>query len=295
MASAGTAARLCPDPRAIPRSRVDAQVFPGGPPIPKTSGRIEPADCERLLLLHLPQVRLVAEGLRARLRFAMELEDLMSYGMIGLLNAIERFDPGRGVLLKTYAEHRIRGAILDGVRAMDWLPRSARQKERRYQETVSKAEEAEAGSRRTPARDLPVPRAGSLSPSRPLAAPPPRMELIYAGADLADFERVSQRAGLRGLLGAVGDDPEIQCQRKEMRGKLSQAVSRLSRRHRAVIELYYQRELSMKRIGEILQVHESRISQLHAAAIKRLRVALAPVHTNGGRRRVLPALVRFGA
>ena len=279
----------------MPRSRVEAQVFPGGPPIPKTFRRIETAECERLLLLHSPQVRLVAEGLRARLRFAMELEDLMSYGMIGLLNAIERFDPARGVLLKTYAEHRIRGAILDGVRAMDWLPRSARQKERRYQEILSKPEEAGAGSRQTPARGLPAPRAGSLSPSRPLAAPPPRMELIYAGADLADFERVSQRAGLRGLLGAVGDDPEIQFQRKEMRGKLAQAVSRLSRRHRTVIELYYQQELSMKRIGEILQVHESRISQLHAAAIKRLRVALAPVHTNGGRRRVLPALVRLGA
>ena len=278
----------------MPRSRVEAQVFPGGPPNPKTFSRIETAECERLLLLHSPQVRLVAEGLRARLRFAMELEDLMSYGMIGLLNAIERFDPARGVLLKTYAEHRIRGAILDGVRAMDWLPRSARQKERRYQETVSKLEEAGAGSRRAAARGLPAPRPDSLPLSHALPPPPPRMELIYAGADLADVERVSQRAGLRGLLGAVGDDPEIQCQRKEMRENLTRAVSRLSRRHRTVIELYYQKELSMKRIGEILRVHESRISQLHAAAIKRLRVALAPVHTNGSRRRVLPALVRLG-
>jgi len=279
----------------MPRSRVEAQVFPGGPPNPKTFSRIETAECERLLLLHSPQVRLVAEGLRARLRFAMELEDLMSYGMIGLLNAIERFDPARGVLLKTYAEHRIRGAILDGVRAMDWLPRSARQKERRYQETVAQAEEAGAGSRRTPARGLPVPRAATLSLSRPLPAPPPRMELIYAGADLADVERVSQRAGLRGLLGAVGDDPEIQCQRKEMRENITRAVSRLSRRHRTVIELYYEQELSMKRIGEILRVHESRISQLHAAAIKRLRVALAPVHGNGSRRGVPLALIRLGA
>ena len=290
---ASAAARLCLAPRAVSRSGVDALRSPCITPTPETSGPSEFADRERLLLLHLPQVRLVAEGLRERLRFAMELEDLMSYGVIGLLKAIERFDPTRGILLKTYAEHRIRGAILDGVRAMDWLPRSVRQKERRYQESVSRLEDARPVFSRSLAARMPVPRGRSLPLSPPVPPPPPRMELIYAGADLADVERVSERAGLRGLLGGVEEDPETVYQRKEMRERLARAVSRLPRRHRAVMKLYYQQELSMKQTGQILHVHESRISQLHAAAIKRLRIALAPVHENGSRRVVPTARLRI--
>ena len=258
--------------------------FPGSLPAAPSS-RLDPAERERLLLLHLPQVRLVAETLRVRLRFALELEDLMSYGAIGLLRAIERFDPGRGVLLKTYAEHRIRGAMLDGVRAMDWLSRSARQKERRYQESMARWEEAQAASPPILAKRL----AGRRRPQEqfpPCPAPPrvARMELIYAGADLGKLEKMSQQAGLRGLLGEIADDPEIECQREEMRAKLGRAVSGLPQRHRAVIQLYYHREWSMKRIGQMLRIHESRVSQLHAAAIKRLRTALAPDYGNEGRR-----------
>ena len=110
------------------------------------------------------------------------------------------------------------------------------------------------------------------------------MELIYAGADLGKLEKMSQQAGLRGLLGEIADDPEIECQREEMRAKLIRAVSCLPQRHRAVIQLYYYREWSMKRIGQMLRIHESRVSQLHAAAIKRLRTALAPDYGNEGRR-----------
>jgi RNA polymerase sigma factor for flagellar operon FliA len=246
---------------------------------------MEPAERERLLLQHLPQVRLVAETLRTRLRFAMELDDLMSYGVIGLLRAIERYDPGRGVLLKTYAEHRIRGAMLDGVRAMDWMPRSARQKERRYQESIARWEAAQARSWLLPGERMPARGRRKVQPL-PRPAPPrvARMELIYAGADLVHLEKISQQAGLRGLLGELGDDPETGYQREEMRAKLLRAVSCLSPRHRVVIQLHYQSEWSMKRIGQMLRVHESRVSQLHAAAIKRLRVALSPDYANAGRK-----------
>lgn len=277
------------------RSSVNALPSPCIPGIPKPSSPLELTDRERLLLLHLPQVRLVAEGLRERLRFAMELEDLMSYGVIGLLKAIERFDPTRGVLLKTYAEHRIRGAILDGVRAMDWLPRSVRQKERRYQESVSRLENARAVFLHPLTARLPALRGRSFPLSRPIPPPFPRMELIYAGADLADVEKVSERAGLRGLLGGVEEGPETVYQRKEMCENLARAVSHLPRRHRTVMKLYYQQELSMKQIGQILRVHESRISQLHAAAIRRLRIALAPFRENGSRRAVPNARLRIKA
>lgn len=258
--------------------------FPGSLPA-SPIGRLEPAERERLLLLHLPQVRLVAETLRARLRFAMELDDLVSYGVIGLLRAIERYDPGRGVLLKTYAEHRIRGAMLDGVRAMDWMPRSARQKERRHQESVARWEAAQALSSSLPGERM---AARGCQKVQPLPRPAPpcmvRMEVIYAGADLGHLERLSQQAGLRGLLGELGDDPEIGYQREEMRAKLRRAVSCLPQRHRAVIQLRYQSEWSMKRIGQMLRVHESRVSQLHAAAIKRLRIALSPDYANASRK-----------
>lgn len=227
--------------------------------------RVQSSERDRLLLLHMPQVRLVAKSLRMRLRFVMEFEDLVSYGTIGLLNAIEHFDPDRGVLLKTYAEHRIRGAILDGARAMDWLPRGFRQKERQYRKSVCEAEVQQM----KPSATLPA----RACIRRPVG----RVELIQAGADLRIFEEISHEAGLRGLLGKVGDDPEVECQRAEIRTMLSQSVSRLPDRHRAVLNLYYGQELSMKRIGQILQIHESRVSQLHKAAIKRLQAALVPV------------------
>ncbi|MGH9784747.1 MAG: sigma-70 family RNA polymerase sigma factor [Terriglobia bacterium] len=275
MATAGTAARLCSEAHAAKQAPA-ATAFPGPLPAPAI-GRLEPAERERLLLLHLPQVRLVAETLRARLRFVLELDDLMSYGVIGLLRAIERYDPDRGVLLKTYAEHRIRGAMLDGVRAMDWMPRSARQKERRHQESMAQWEAAQARSAPLPGERMTA-RGRRRAPS--LARPvPPRLgcvELINAGADLVHLEKISQRTGLRGLLGDVGDDPETGYQREEMRVRLLRAVSCLPQRHRVVIELHYQSEWSMKRIGQMLRVHESRVSQLHAAAIKRLRAALSP-------------------
>ena len=283
LATAGTAARLCPEARAARQGKA-ATAFPSSLPASPIV-RLEPAERERLLLLHLPQVRLVAETLRIRLRFAMELDDLVSYGVIGLLRAIERYDPGRGVLLKTYAEHRIRGAMLDGVRAMDWMPRSARQKERRYQESIARWEAAQARSWLLPGERIPARGRRKVQPL-PRPAPPRmvRMEVIYAGADLGHLEKISQQAGLRGLLGELGDDPETGYQREEMRAKLRRAVSCLPQRHRAVIQLHYQSEWSMKRIGQMLRVHESRVSQLHAAAIKRLRIALSPDYANAGRR-----------
>ena len=270
--STATAARLCPihEPapqRSTARRQMDVASHPAASPARATTRSKEDAraaERERLLLLHMPQVRLVAESLRVRLRFAMEFEDLVSYGIIGLLKAIERFDPDRGVLLKTYAEHRIRGAILDGARAMDWLPRSVRQKERQYQKSMREAEAQQMETDATPAARM------------CLRRPVGRVEVIQAGADLGIFEQISQQAGLRGLLGKVGDDPEVEFQRTETRTMLAQAVSRLPDRHRVVLNLYYGQELSMKRIGQILRIHESRVSQLHAAAIERLQAALAP-------------------
>ena len=139
MAFTGTAARLCPERQPVPS--VPVSTIRNSAAASVTTASVSNQERERLILLHLPQVRLVAETMRSRLGFAAELSDLIGYGVIGLVRAVDRFDPSRGFLLKTYAEHRIRGAILDGLRGMDWLSRSPSRikKERKYQEKIGRA------------------------------------------------------------------------------------------------------------------------------------------------------------
>jgi RNA polymerase sigma factor for flagellar operon FliA len=233
-------------------------------------------DRQQMLLLHLPQVRLVAKSIWDRVRFAVELDDLVGYGMIGLLNAVERYDPSRGILLKTYAEHRIRGAILDGLRGMDWLPRSARQRERQQRlDDAAQAQDA-SGCKGTRGDK------SSTTVARPSEV---RMEGVFAGGSLSDLERLVDARRPRYSTRNADNNPENSCARKENLGVLAQAVAALPNRHRRVIDLYYRRELSMKQIGDLLRVHESRVSQLHAAAIQRLRKQLGGIDPAPIRRR----------
>lgn len=241
--------KLCP----YPQTAVLAAPEPTAAPAPALD-----LDREKLLLAHLPQVRLIAERVHKRMRFATDLDDLMAYGMIGLLKAIERFDRSRGTLLKTYAEHRIRGAILDGLRSMDWLSRSARQKKRLWQQHSS-------------GPDLP-----GEKPSDPDVPPVSyaAAELIYVGTNLEDFEKLSERMGLRNTLIGCTDNPEIAYQRKENRQRIAQALALLPWKHRRVVYLYHYSELTMKQISQLLHVHESRVSQIHTVALNRLRSIL---------------------
>ena len=221
----------------------------------RTAGAAGTHDRQGMLLLHMPQVRLVAKSIWDRVRFAVELDDLVGYGMIGLVNAVDRFDPSRGILLKTYAEHRIRGAILDGLRGMDWLPRSARQRERQQRQEQAQGKEQQPAPMKT--------------------AELPRMEAVFSGGSLSDLERLVDSRRPRHSLCSGDNSPEGLCVRQQGFDRLADAVRSLPRRHREVVELYYSRELSMKQIGELLQVHESRVSQIHAAAIQRLRKHLS--------------------
>ncbi|MBI4480189.1 MAG: sigma-70 family RNA polymerase sigma factor [Acidobacteria bacterium] len=245
-------------------------------PAPSTVSPQNP-DRHSLLLLHLPQVRMVAKSIWGRLRFAVELDDLVGYGTIGLLRAVERFDPHRGILLKTYAEHRIRGAILDGLRGMDWLPRSARQKDREQsEESENQGACGHAAPSRTKSRAGPK---GSRAPqggaTRPQPCHLPRMKSVFTGGNLGDLEKLAVLARARSARRDGETNPESLYECKQKYDRLAQAISQLPRRHREIVTLYYQRELSMKQIGAILRVHESRVSQLHSAAITRLRKVLA--------------------
>lgn len=251
-------------------------------PLTKTDGRIvstslEPLrrvgaerkteqEREKMVLLHLPQVRLVAKSIWDRARFAVELDDLVGYGVMGLLNAIQRYDPARGILLKTYAEYRIRGAILDGLRGMDWLPRSARQKERENQQRRREIEIASGDFFGNGTKGI-----EKSACNTPAGGRVPRMEFVFAGGNLTDLEKLAEKKR-DGCSNHHGDgNPETLYQRKEECQRLGDAIAYLPRRHREVIELYYHQELSMRQIAQRMRVHESRVSQLHAAAIHRLR------------------------
>ncbi|MBI4465633.1 MAG: sigma-70 family RNA polymerase sigma factor, partial [Acidobacteria bacterium] len=245
MASPGTAARLCPERRAVP-----AASTPGArhsAPRAVTADRTGQQERERLILLHLPQVRLVAETIRERLGFAADISDLIGYGVVGLLHAVDRFDPSRGFLLKTYAEHRIRGAILDGLRGMDWLSRTARKKERKYQESLREAERIRSLPPSMEFQTSEPAGPGQLESEDSCAAPHlPFLDLINAGGNLEDLERLSERSGWRKGMMSREETPETLFQRKEIQGKLTQAIARLPYRQRQVIQLYYHQQLNMK-------------------------------------------------
>jgi len=239
-------------------------------PIRKADWPLE-RDRETILLTHLPQVRLIAKNIRSRINFPIEIDDLVGYGVLGLMKAMERFDPSRGILLKTYAEHRIRGAILDGLRGMDWVSRSIRQKEREYQEKLHQAGDPSANSETEDLQGNAGPKTGGREySSRTLP-----VQIVYAGWKLEDLEDMVEKAHLQEAGSKSTNNPSTLFDHKEMRCRLARAISHLPRRNRKLLYLYYYKELSMKEIGRNLKVHESRVSQLHALTIERLRNVLA--------------------
>lgn len=251
-----------------------------------------------LVTQHLGQVRIIAKKIRARLPAHVELDDLIGYGTVGLMNAVEGFDPARGTLLKTYAEHRIRGAILDGLRGMNWLSRSACRRKAQLERISREADDGTAVHTQAESPAAPplmsapdrvpdrVPdRAPDDTPDHwgtvrsPAALKPTLLEIRCGGWFLEDLEQISERAGWRQAagMGSVSEDPEAIYQRKELERQMSKAVTRLPVRERALVEMRYQREMSMIEISQILGVHPSRVSQLHAQAMERLKRWLSAI------------------
>jgi RNA polymerase sigma factor FliA len=221
------------------------------------------AERQRFLESHLALVRYTALRIAARLPTCVEVDDLVHDGIVGLLDAAEKFDPAHGVRFRTYAESRVRGAILDGLRHKDWRPRSVRQKKRDLDAAVGRI----AGSRQSPATEEEI--AAAL------------------GLELAQYHAVLQEtcagpllslddlpAGSEPPLSGDLDAPDGPIERHELIEALAHEIGELPERERQVLELYYHEELHMKEIGAVLGVTESRICQLHAQATSRLRAAL---------------------
>jgi RNA polymerase sigma factor FliA len=234
-------------------------------------------DREALIEAHLPQVRFIAERLAAKLPPSVDREDLYGAGVLGLLDAVDKFDPARGVMFKTYAEMRVRGAMLDSLRVLDWAPRSMRRRAREVESVYARLEQEKG----RPAGEEEVAAELGVSIREFHALLADLRGLTITGFDSDDGEEPGLAA--RHHYKDVSRTPLSVFEQSETREQLAVAVEGLPERERQVVSLYYVEELTMKEIGSVLGVTESRVSQIHTQAVLRLRAALAPLRREARR------------
>jgi RNA polymerase sigma factor for flagellar operon FliA len=229
----------------------------------------DPQVRQRLLEQYLPLVKNVAGRMAMGFPKSVELSDLVNTGVIGLIEALSNFDPSRGVKFETYAVPRIRGAILDELRSLDWVPRSTRAKSREIEKAVSKLENqlGRPPSNRELAKCLKVSSQELFSTLDDVSSTTMLSldELIYKEEDNRQIPRVETLEDL-SCENVLGD-----LEKEELKGYMTQAISHLSEQERLVIALYYYEELTLKEIGEVMQISESRVSQIHTKAVLKLR------------------------
>lgn len=227
---------------------------------------------ERLICEYAPLVKTIAGRLGARLPSHVSQDDLHSAGIMGLLDAIEKFDTEKGVEFKSYAEFRIRGAMLDELRSMDWVPRSVRRNAKRLQEAYVRVEK----EKMRPAEDEEV--ATELGINMEdlyhLIDESKGMTLLSKEelGDLIGMHDLAEKSSMARSTGAL--DPVDSLDLREVQEVTASAIERLPKNERTVVALYYYEELTMKEIGRIMGYTESRVSQLHTKAVIRLRNSL---------------------
>ena len=239
-------------------------------PYEEHSGRaiqLSEPEREQLILEHLPQVRLIARRIHERLPESVSLDDLISAGTIGLISAIDRFDPSLNVKLKTYAEYKIRGAILDSLRGLDWAPRQQRKRAKQIEAAISTAEQR---LKRTPTEDEIGAQLG-LSLEEYYEWLVEIRGLSLGSLEAASSEEDQNHDLLRFVSGDEEEWPSRVLERSELQKLLAEAIARMPDIERTVLSLYYYEELTLREISKIVRLHESRISQLKSQAILRLR------------------------
>lgn len=233
--------------------------------------RLNPKEREELIREYTPLIKFIAQKIAIRLPSNIELDDLISSGVIGLMDAIEKYDPTRDNKFKTYAEFRIRGAILDELRAQDWVPRSVRDKAKLLDKTVSDLEVAlgrQASDEEVAAKlNMTLEEFFELvNQVRPVS--------VLSIDEIASFSNVDKKSLMSLLEDVKVANPFIQLNLKSVKDVITGAIEELPERQRLVLSLYYYEDLNLKEIGKVLRVTESRVSQLHAQAISRLRQKL---------------------
>jgi RNA polymerase sigma factor for flagellar operon FliA len=229
-------------------------------------------ETERLISAYAPLVKHIAGGLALRLPRHISQDDLVGAGMMGLLDAIHKFDSEKGVKFKCYAEFRVRGAMIDELRSMDWVPRSVRRNAKRLEEAYAKVEREKMG----PARDEEVAEKLGVSIDE-------FYRLLDETQGISIFEEdeggnIIAQSDVGSLLQVnnFGNaiNPQDSLDLVETKNIIAQTIDRLPTKERTVVTLYYYEELTMKEIAEIMGNTESRVSQLHTKAVIRLRKSL---------------------
>jgi RNA polymerase sigma factor FliA len=233
----------------------------------------DPKIRDRLILTYAPLVKYVAGRLGSGLPAHVDDDDLVSYGLLGLIGAIERFDPDRDIKFETYAIARIKGSIIDELRSMDWVPRSVRSRAREIERAIG---ELESRLGRAPTDEEISGKLGisedelneSLTEiSRTSIAALDELWTVSAGGDtIALIDTIED---------TQGPNPQSALAETELKEAVGEAIARLPEREKLVVTLYYYEELTLREIGEVLGVTESRVSQLHTKAILRLKARLA--------------------
>ncbi|MBZ5723579.1 MAG: FliA/WhiG family RNA polymerase sigma factor [Acidobacteriia bacterium] len=223
---------------------------------------------ERLILEHLPQVRLIARRIQERLPDNISLDDLVSTGVIGLISAIDNFDPSHNVKLKTYAEYKIRGAILDSLRGLDWAPRQKRRMAKQIEAAIAVAEQK---LQRWPTEE-------EIAAQLEISIEEYHEWLVeIRGLNIASLDFVTSEQG-KDLLHYLPDDgenlPSTLLERSELERLLAEGIDQIPEMERTVLGLYYREELTLREIAQVVNLHESRISQLKSQAVLRLRSRL---------------------
>lgn len=244
---------------------------------------------EQQAVQYAPLVKRIAFLLLAKLPANVDVDDLIQNGMIGLLDALDRYEEGLGAQFKTYATQRIRGAMLDGLRENDWLPRSIRREMREVEAAIRQLEQAHG-------------------------RPPSEAELATAlGISLADYQKLlleargHQLVYLEDMAGDNGDDylerhtaatdldPLVLLEELGTRTALAAALEALPEREKLMMALYYEQDLNLREIGEVMGVTESRVCQLHSQAVARLRASLTGERKPAGTARRQRTAARSGA
>ena len=227
---------------------------------------------EEVIKQYSPMIKYVANRIAMRLPPHIEVDDLISVGVLGLMDAISKYDSSRGAKFKTYAEFRVRGAILDELRSMDWVPRSIRQKASNVDKVVQKLQ----AKLKRPPEDEEVAKEMDLSLDQFHDTLNETKSIpIFSLEDLGIAKETGEQQSLLDCLAGKADaDPQTQIRLVELKEIIAKAIDTLPEKERLMVSLYYYEELTMKEIGAVLDITESRVSQIHSKAVYHLRTKL---------------------
>ena len=223
---------------------------------------------EQIIVEYVPLVKLVAGRLNMYLGYTVEYDDLVGYGIFGLIDAIDKFDYGKGIKFETYASLRIRGSILDQIRKMDWIPRSVRQKQKQMESAITKLEKEKGANVKD--KDIAQELGISIEEYRNWEG----LTNISNIASLDEFMEQGTENGVKEFRNTAYVEPEDAVDREEVKQMLMAAVDLLTEKERKVVLLYYYEDLTLKEVAQVLEVSESRISQLHSKALEKMKKQL---------------------